>query len=170
MGLQGYQSAPIFNGNLPGNNSSLNNAINQAGNGDLQNFSEKISQCLCAISVKYCIKSGSLKAGTTGFGGIFPQIIGITPAGETGVTGSITISREIFSGVPTSPDNQALSYLDLAQTIAHESLHQTQENWLRRMWRENPKIDEEAWAFVLNNRENIESCLISKGCALSSRK
>ena len=138
----------------------------EKNNGNLQEFIEKISQCLCQISSSYCIKSNSIKAGETGFFGVWPQIIGIIPAGVTNILGNITISSDIYSNVPNDPNNMANGYLDLAQTIAHESLHQTKESWLRRMGREDPRIDEEASDFIQKNRQDIESCLKKKGCVL----
>jgi hypothetical protein len=56
--------------------------------------------------------------------------------------------------------------MDLAQTIAHESLHQTQESALRRMGRENPGIDDEASKFISENRGKIDACLKEEGCAI----
>ena len=100
----------------------------------------------------------NIEGGTTGLGGVWPQIIGINPAGTTNVLGQTTISTKIFGGVSRNP-NGSPGPLDLAQTVAHESLHQTQESWFQRMGKENPAIEDEADAFIQKNRQKILDCL-----------
>ncbi len=124
----------------------------------------EISACLCKISVRYCIDPRDIAGGSTGYGGIWPQILGILPAGETSVFGRITISQSIYGKVQKRSDglDGSPGILDLAQTIAHESLHQTQENWLQRFLPENPAIDDEATYFIDHNRQLIRDCLNCK--------
>jgi hypothetical protein len=75
--------------------------------------------------------------------------------------GGTVISSGIYGGVPNKP-NGLPGILDLAQTIAHEDLHRTQESWYRRMGPENPAIEDESGRFITENFQKILDCI--KGC------